>query len=330
MNIVYKILWIDDSDDFIESAKELIEQKIEANHMVPDIKPYSSFKELQKEELENFDENTFNMYDQILVDFALSGSTGDEIIKDLRSREIYTDIVFYSSNYDSMLKAVKNKGQLDGVFFARRENLTSVINNVVKKNIKRESCIANVRGIIMDGTSEFDYDCKMAALALFERLKPDDKRKIFNNAKEYVERAKKKASNNFKKLEKKSEKGMKEYMEECLSSVFYIMDNKDRYEIMAMIIGCFDEFSSIFDESFVNDYSDNLIKPRNELAHSKLYYGECGKKLHIAKRRGPLTCNKECDNCISQYDIKRCDKIRADIYKYYIMFSNLTLGTKTL
>ena len=43
MNIVYRILWIDDSDDFIESAKELIEQTIEANHMVPKIKIYSSF-----------------------------------------------------------------------------------------------------------------------------------------------------------------------------------------------------------------------------------------------------------------------------------------------
>ena len=47
--------------------------------------------------------DTFNLYDQILVDFALSGSTGDEIIREIRGRKIFTDIVFYSSNYQSMI-----------------------------------------------------------------------------------------------------------------------------------------------------------------------------------------------------------------------------------
>ena len=55
-----------------------------------------------------------------------------------------------------MQNEVKAGDQLDGVFFSRRENLTGVIDRVIKKNRKREYSISNIRGLIMDSTSEFD------------------------------------------------------------------------------------------------------------------------------------------------------------------------------
>ena len=109
MNTTYKMLWIDDSEDFIETAQELIEDSIKQNNMVPHLTIYSQFKDYKEKELDNFDVEIFNLYDQIVIDYALSGTTGDVIIRDLRSRNIYTDIVFYSSNYETMKQETGRK-----------------------------------------------------------------------------------------------------------------------------------------------------------------------------------------------------------------------------
>ena len=195
MNTTYRLLWIDDDDDYIVSAIELIEGAVREHKMFPTIKTYSVFSEYQKCELENFDIDVFNLYDLIIVDYALSDTTGDKLIRDLREHNIFTDIVFYSSNYKAMQDEVKKGDQLDGVFFARREDLTSVIDKVIKKNLKREYSISNIRGLIMDSTSEFDFICRTTTLALYEKLSEEKKQSIETKAKEFVLGAKKKSDN---------------------------------------------------------------------------------------------------------------------------------------
>lgn len=323
MNINYKLLWIDDSDDFVESTEELVDQTIRENHMVPDIKVYNTFERFKMGELDNFDLDVFNMYDQIIVDYALSGITGDEIIRAIRSRNIFTDIVFYSSNYDTMIAEMKKKGQLDGVFFAKRENLTSAISNIIKKNLKREYSVANIRGVIMDGTSEFDFICRTVSVALYDKLSPEKKREVFEKALSFVNKAKEKSEGNFSSLSSLVDrKNDKKFLKEALFNVDYVMDNKDRYEVLCLILKEF-EFGESFEDSFVQDYYFNLIKPRNDLAHNKLYYGDCRKKLHIAKKREQSACNHDCEKCASVYDINRCEEIRAKIYDYFLLLNNL-------
>ena len=321
MNINYNILWIDDSDDYIDSAIELVKQTVESNHMIPNINVYSSFEELKAKELDNFDLDTFNLYDQILVDFALSGSTGDEIIRDIRGRKIFTDIVFYSSNYQSMVDNIKNRGQLDGVFFAKRENLTNAIDNVVKKNLKREYSIANIRGIIMDGTSEFDYICRTVAVSMFEKLGEAKQEEIFEKACLFVNRAENKSKHNFKKLAETTNNATK-YLKDLMFNVDYVIDNKDRYELLALIVRNFN-FGEQLNETFAQTYYDSLIKPRNDLAHNKLYYGNCKKKLHVAEKKGANACEKGCEKCKSKYGVEKCEIIRGDIYNYFLMLTKL-------
>lgn len=322
MNINYKVLWIDDSDDFIEATQELIEQTIEDNHMVSDIVSYNSFDEFKVGELDKFDSDVFNLYDQILVDYALSGSTGDEIIKSIRERNIFTDIIFYSSNYASMLEEMKNKGQLDGVFFAKREDLTGAICNIIKKNLKREYNIANIRGLIMDGTSEFDFICRTVSLALFDKLNDQTAHDVLEKAAEYIKNAEEKSKNNFKTLSNLFKEDGKKFLKKALSGVEYVMDNKDRYAILSLIAKQFD-YGREFNEEFAQQYYDSLIKPRNDLAHNKLYYGECKKKLHIAKTRDESSCNSRCAHCASKYDIVRCEEIRSEIFNYFQVLNDL-------
>ncbi len=319
MNTTYKILWIDDSEDFYESAEELVRDVVNGNNMLSQIQYYVHYKDFKQKELDKFDAIVFNQYDQIIIDYALSGITGDQIIRDLRARNIFTDVVFYSSEFDKMRKEMKGTDQLDGVFFADRNELTTVVDRVIKKNLRREYDIANIRGLIMDNSSEFDYICRITAVALFDQLDDKKKQDIEEKARGFVGVAEQQSKKNFCDLEKKHGKS---YVKKAIENVEYVMSNRDRYQLMAMILREFD-FAQEIPEDFVEQYDANVIKPRNKLAHSKLFYGDCMKKLHIARTRQVLKCNGDCEHCTSEYSIETCEVLRRRLFEYYLLFRNV-------
>lgn len=324
--MTYKILWIDDAEDYVDSTKELVVQAIQNRFMDADIESYSDYDEFKSEKLENFDATSFDFYDLILMDFALSGTTGDAVIRELRSKEIYTDIVFYSSDKENMESSLKNSDQLNGVFLADRANLLEIIGRVVQKNLKREYRKSNIRGLIMDSTSEFDYICQSTTIALFEKLSSEQQDVIVRKAKEYVESAASKSGQNFEGLNKKVGKS---FIKNAIQSVEYVMDNKDRYALMGLIVKFFDD-GPIAQEDFSQKYSDELIKPRNKLAHAKLVYGKCHQKLHPIKNRSIPSCDGKCDSCSNEYDMEKCESLRAAIYNYYKVFQNIEKKTNEL
>ena len=326
MDMTYKILWIDDAEDYVDSTKELVVQAIQNRFMDADIESYSDYDEFKSEKLENFDATSFDFYDLILMDFALSGTTGDAVIRELRSKEIYTDIVFYSSDKENMESSLKNSDQLNGVFLADRANLLEIIGRVVQKNLKREYRISNIRGLIMDITSEFDYICQSTTITLFEKLSSEQQDVIVRKAKEYVESAASKSGQNFEGLNKKVGKS---FIKNAIQSVEYVMDNKDRYALMGLIVKFFDD-GPIAQEDFSQKYSDELIKPRNKLAHAKLVYGKCHQKLHPIKNRSIPSCDGKCDSCSNEYDMEKCESLRAAIYNYYKVFQNIEKKTNEL
>lgn len=326
MDMTYKILWIDDAEDYVDSTKELVVQAIQNRFMDADIESYSDYDEFKSEKLENFDATSFDFYDLILMDFALSGTTGDAVIRELRSKEIYTDIVFYSSDKENMESSLKNSDQLNGVFLADRANLLEIIGRVVQKNLKREYRISNIRGLIMDSTLEFDYICQSTTIALFEKLSSEQQDVIVRKAKEYVESAASKSGQNFEGLNKKVGKS---FIKNAIQSVEYVMDNKDRYALMGLIVKFFDD-GPIAQEDFSQKYSDELIKPRNKLAHAKLVYGKCHQKLHPIKNRSIPSCDGKCDSCSNEYDMEKCESLRAAIYNYYKVFQNIEKKTNEL
>lgn len=325
MNTTYKMLWIDDSEDFYESTEELLKDTVRDNYMVPEIKYYVYYQDFQRRELEGFDAEVFNQYDQLIIDYALSGITGDEIIRALREKRIYTDVVFYSSEFEKMQQEMKNTNQLDGVFFADRNDLTVVVDRVIKKNIRREYNIANIRGLIMDNSSEFDYICRITSVALFRHLNLERQAEIEAKAKEYVGIAKQRSTSNFGDLEKKNGET---YVRKAIESVEYVMSNKDRYSLMSMILREFD-FGEFVPNDLVESYSSDVITPRNQLAHSMLYYGECRKKLHIAKTRQILKCDEDCAHCKSNYSVETCEYLRKRLWEYYELFQRIDESVST-
>ncbi len=116
----------------------------------------------------------------------------------------------------------------------------------------------------MDSTSEFDYICRITTLELYNKLPGLKQQEILAKTKEFVANAKGNASRNFSKLEK--ENNIK-FMKDALSATEYVMNNKDRYAVMALVIKEFDD-NPIFNNDFSEKYQTDLIKPRNDLAHN--------------------------------------------------------------
>lgn len=326
MHMNFRILWIDDSIDYYEATELQIKRLVLNNNMHPTINFFDDYEEFCQKELDNFEEERFNRYDLLIIDYALSDITGIEIIQELRRKQIYTDIVFYSSELHKMREEVKKGELLDGIFFADRKDLTSAVNNVIRKNMRREYSIANIRGLIMDSTSEFDYICRITATDLFSKLSEEDQKDVEAQLREFVEAASKRSTKTFKGLDGKKGLG---YVTTAMNSTDYVMNNADRYSILNLILQRSGLFTYV-PEDMDKCYDVDVIKARNKLAHSMLFYGECQKKLHVTKVRQELKCDKKCDDCKADYDLQSCEALRKNLFQYYCLFKRIDRQTSEL
>ena len=108
--------------------------------------------------------STGNDFDLILMDFKLADEvTGDTIVAALRESSILTDILFYSSEEDAMLAAIRTKmPPIDGVYLTKRDYaiFAEKVGKVIKKIVKRSEDIVNLRGFVLDNTSDFELRIK--------------------------------------------------------------------------------------------------------------------------------------------------------------------------
>ena len=124
MKINYKIIWVDDEPDDMEAKKDLLYEIVKKHHMRPTgmETPYKSFNEFKKQMIDRYTPNKFVDCDLLLIDYNLSDSgdktqTGEEIIKQLRDKGVYTDVLFYSGNM-SVYRKSKKYQELDNVVYS--------------------------------------------------------------------------------------------------------------------------------------------------------------------------------------------------------------------
>ena len=101
MNTFFKILWFEDEVTWFNMERLRINSILQEHYLIP---------EIVRKDGDDFDisELTGNDYDLIIMDYKLAETTGNEIILQIRSSDIFTDILFYSSHYDEMLNSVLN------------------------------------------------------------------------------------------------------------------------------------------------------------------------------------------------------------------------------
>lgn len=158
MNVNFKVLWFEDEMGWRPSSERSMKKIIESHNLVPIITWKKGDEGDAEEELKK-------EYDLILMDYELRGTMGNILIKKLRQFDIYTDVVFYSGNYNKMVKALYNideKGMniepVDGIYFSdrKREELFPKLQKVVDKVVRRMQDIVNLRGVVLDNVSGFE------------------------------------------------------------------------------------------------------------------------------------------------------------------------------
>lgn len=316
MDIFYRVLWYEDNQDWYVGMEKRITNTINEFNLIPQIN-HKKTPEIDVEEIRNAN------YDLIIVDYKLTnknvkeGINGDQVIEDIRNGNIYTDVIFYSEDAEELKNIFIKKG-LEGVFVTTRntQQFIKKVKDITDKNLRRSLNPVNLRGIVMDSTSEFDTEIKEITLKTWELLNKENKLKIDEYIKQDLLKNSMESSN--KKYEKYiNEKDMIIY--EIVEDMIFDSSKKARLlnKIMNLDEEYCKEIKAIFDKlsesekNFYKDYDDEIIKYRNALAHAKKTTNE--NDIYIGK----------CDAKNIKFDKKLCDEIRKNLIKYNYIFKKL-------
>lgn len=146
MELQYRILWFEDSDRLLKLYVKRIRRFL-------DELGGFSLDLAHKTDCDNLDQCLVKDIDLIVVDWNLnpgeSGNklSGEKLIEEIRQKEVFTEIIFYSGLEDFEAQAFK----LDGVYFTdtENENLLSRIQDIIKHTLHRNLRISVTRGLFI-------------------------------------------------------------------------------------------------------------------------------------------------------------------------------------
>ena len=118
----YRIVWVDDTTDWVDSAKGRVEDYLREQGYEPTIDVYESGDEIEEQ-------CAATDLDLIVVDYNLSTEKGDEVISRVRHAGIFTEVVFYSQAPDQMA----HSSFQDGVFRCARGDAGLRMRSLLKR-----------------------------------------------------------------------------------------------------------------------------------------------------------------------------------------------------
>lgn len=266
MKLNYYLLWVEDDDSWFKDTSELFEMTIKDFGFDAIIERKKTLLEVKEE----IAKDNLKKFDIFLIDFNLKDSdSGDNIIELLRGKEIYTDIVFYSSDKGSIIESVKEH-QFEGVYHSDRKEIEDKFVKVFKTTIKKIEEINSMRGLIVGETSELD--------ALIEE------HLIFYSQPKFIEKfnlAKFIEIEIVKNIEKRSIKIDELYKSEGLISIIPHIDVAKKWQLLRGILKVnTDHKPYIKDFLTINaKYQDDVIQIRNKFAHAKVITKDNGKEV---------------------------------------------------
>lgn len=315
-----RILWVEDTPTFYNVAKENLEMQAEDNGfslMFDYIEDTKDFFEKMKN-----DAHGFKLYDIFFVDYSLSsGIIGSSLIKNLREEKVDSDILFYSSENESDIRKeiIENLGSYEGVYVANRINFDEKSNYLINKNARRLTSLSNIRGFLMDQTSENDYTIKSYILRNFSNLSKDQKEEIskmlLNFMNNKLDTFTNKATNEIETLKKSGIIKIKDTMD-MMDELFPI---KLKYQIFEKMVVFLDEPG--FKEVTVQQYIKDIIGARNKLAHKKLDVCKTQKYIkyydtitQFKERKCPNDCKEHSNE--NKYSLEQWNALRKKVLKF--------------
>lgn len=300
MKLKYKILWIENEKDWVESIEDQIQDYL-------DDLGFNFEKKLICKEEQNID---YNNYDLILMDLNLADQpNGAELISKIRALGVYTDVVFYSASGIDELRAKGKEKELEGVYYSGRTPdalFVKKVKAVIDSTLKKVQDLANLRGLVMAEVSELDGKMEDVLRKYYVQNVTDELKTTFHDhiTKKNEERLK----NNLEGCGKKEKVCYHKWKNMEIQDIIPQMEAAQMAKAVNYIIP--KELYTPSRANFFEDYKAEIVEIRNELAHcaSKIEEGE----EVLITRKGNKTFNDE--------DIKG---IRKNILKYSEIFSKL-------
>lgn len=303
MKLEYRILWIENESDWVESIEDQIQEYLENLEFI-----YS--RELIAKEESGID---YNKYDLILMDLNLADHpNGAELISKIRELGVYTDVVFYSARVDELKVQGKDKG-LEGVYYSGRtpeDSFVRKVTTVIDTTIKKVQDLNNIRGLVMAEVSELDTLMSSLIDAYYIKNGSDEKSKVFR--KHLVEDIEKTTRNKLSGSENCDKKCKHKWHSLPISSIIsdFEFDASRKARAIKLIIETEKIPYTPQNSNFYEDYRIEMLTMRNHLAHCISRRKE-GKEILITK------------NGEVEFDDNRFREIRQQIRKYNNLFNEI-------
>lgn len=266
MNTSFKILWFEDEPVWYNMEKIRVEGILREHYLKPDITRKNG-DDINITEIIGID------YDLILMDYMLAEETkGDTIVSAMRENSILTDILFYSSEEDSMISALREKiPTVDGVYLTKRSHtiFTEKVQKLIEKIIKRSEDIVNLRGFVMDGSCDFEVRVREILNIAWAKLTEAEKTILEDAAKESVAQ-----------IEARDKKTKDKIIKQ--NPIFpsavnqpYFLTHSDRLFLLNKVISIFQNNYGLRKDKVINSfkrsYEEDISCYRNALGHKKTH-----------------------------------------------------------
>lgn len=319
MDLTFRIIWFEDVDEWYNTTSRRVTGYIKDKNFKVEI--------MRVEKASAFDLSVHQLqnYDLLIVDYELEKIYdqngvktiyGTEIIRMIREGNFLNDVLFYSAHGFDVINSVMKQEGLQGVFIADRNNgeFLEKVKLLIDKAVRRADNLINIRGVVMDTTSDFDNKIRDLINIIWPIL-GDSETKIANDIKKKI------LKDNIKTAEKLDEK----YQEINATNIDALLNERDfsairQARLLSWCIESNEELKKNFQEilkkslivgnneeqiRFYDLYNGDIIKYRNALAHVKTT-PSVDSEVIIG----------EIDGQPVQFDRELCNQLRNKLLKY--------------
>lgn len=314
MRLDFNIVCFEDRPEFLKPIFDELEEHLDEYGFYLRFKIYKDSSQLD-DIIEQVNSRKLDV-DLIIMDYLLANNNkGDQLIRQIRSHNLLTDIIFYSADPDFL----KNIGRLDGVFAVERENLESKLLAITNHLLRKEMDISNFRGLVMAETSELDYKIiDIASTLLNGNFFPG----ILARKQKIKDRALENSRTRVSQVEKAELKSGEDTVEFLTRKLDAALRGRTLMDLLKAAIAAGTGYENynvekLKSNKFVfEDYRVKVLAPRNNLAHAKESINEKGQKVLTGWGESELTEEATLE-------------IRKNLMEYHKLFSNIQDALET-
>ena len=272
MNNEFKMLWFEDNGDWYGTFQKSIGSWIFNTFGLKLISERNENDDFDYDCLKN------NSYDLILVDYRLEGDEpcGNIVIENIRDKEQYVDVLFYSSAYNDMIKKMRSiDPPLQGVYHCNRGAFKKNVEELVSKIICRSENVTNLCGTFSEKCSDNEDKVVKILNLISDNSSIETKETMKGYLKEILENLKTRHTDTYNKILSDDNKVIECALDTKTAgyfSAYYRLIFLDRCIKEILIIKNGFRSNEIQKELLVS-YVDDVTDYRNAFSHKKVEEG---------------------------------------------------------